>query len=145
MSKRPYPKPQKFIPKNKSKYVGDVNNIIARSNLEFKYFLMCDNNTNIVKWNSESVVVPYISPLDDRPHRYFIDLFIQNKKGEKYLIEIKPYSQTIKPRKGARKKQKTLLNEVKTWAVNSKKWEAATEYAEKNGCKFIIMTERDIK
>lgn len=140
-----YPKPQKFIPKNPSKYIGDYRNIISRSGLETKFFLMCDNNPSIVKWNSEDVVIPYVSPLDNKPHRYFIDLYVENNKGEKFLVEIKPYSQTLPPKKTAKKRQRTLLNEVQTYMVNDAKWQAAKSFAEKNGCKFVIMTERDIK
>jgi hypothetical protein len=125
--------------------MGDVNNIIARSQLEIKFFTLCDNNSEIIKWSSECVFCYYISPLDNKPHRYFIDLFIQNDKGDKYLVEIKPYSQTIPPRKTQGKREKTLLNEVKTYAVNKAKWDYADAFAQKQGCKFIILTEKDLK
>ncbi len=142
---RPYPKPQLFRPKNPHKYIGDVNRIVSRSGLETKFFLMCDNNPQIVKWGSEEIHCYYISPLDNKPHRYFIDLFIQNDKGDKYLVEIKPYSQTIPPRKTQGKREKTLLNEVKTYAVNKAKWDAARDMGLKNNMKFIILTEKDLK
>ncbi len=143
--KKSYPKPQKFTPRNPKKYIGDVNNIIARSQLESKYFLFCDLNDGIVKWNSEEVIVPYLSPIDNKVHRYFIDLYVETNKGNKFLVEIKPYSQTIKPKNCSKKKQITLLKEAKTFAINSAKWEAAKSFAEKRGCKFIVMTEKDIK
>lgn len=139
-----YPKPRKFIPKNPSKYVGDVKQIVARSNLEFRYFSFCDNNPQIKKWNSEGVVIPYISPLDNKPHRYYVDLYVENSNGKKFLVEIKPKSQTTKPRNSAKKKQKTLINEVATFAVNDAKWKYAEAFAKKNGMEFIIVTEKDI-
>lgn len=142
---RPYPTPQLFKPKNPQKYVGDPNKIVCRSGLELKFFLKCDNNSRIVKWGSEEIFCHYISPLDNKPHRYFIDLYILNDKGEKYLVEIKPYSQTLEPRRTKGKREKTLLNEVKTYAVNKAKWDFATEFAKKQGCKFIILTEKDLK
>lgn len=144
MSRRPYPKPQKFIPRNPSKYVGDVNQIIARSNLEFRYFQLCDTSNKIKKWNSEDWVVPYISPVDGKPHRYFVDLYIEKTDGKKFLIEIKPLSQTKPPRKTAKKRQKTLINEARTWAVNEAKWEYAEAFAKKHGMEFVIMTEKDL-
>lgn len=134
-----------FRPKNPNKYIGKLNQICYRSSLELKFFLMCDNNPQIVKWGSEEIHCYYISPLDNKPHRYFIDLFIQNDKGDKYLVEIKPYSQTLEPRRTKGKREKTLLNEVKTYAVNKAKWDFATEFAKKQGCKFIILTEKDLK
>ena len=142
---RAYPKPQLFKPKNPQKYIGDVNNVVARSGLELKFFLMCDNNPSIKKWGSEEIFVPYISPLDNKPHRYFIDLYIENSNGERFLVEIKPHSQTTPPRKTQGKREKTLLNEIKTYSVNEAKWKYASAHALKNGCKFIILTEKDLK
>ena len=58
--------PEKFIGKQAT----------YRSGLELKFFRFCDNNANVLKWGSENVVVPYISPLDHRTHRYFVDNYV---------------------------------------------------------------------
>jgi trans-aconitate methyltransferase len=52
----------------------------------------CDDNISIVEWGSETIIIPYISPIDNKIHRYFVDFYvkIKNKNNliEKYLIEI---------------------------------------------------------
>ena len=138
-----------YVPKNRSKYVGNVDNIVFRSNLEKFFFNFFDLNENVLGWNSEECVVPYISPLDGRRHRYFIDNWAkvktQNGKIREFLIEIKPFSETIPPVMPKNGKITTAyINAQKTYAVNVHKWEAATEYAKRMGMSgFIKLTERD--
>jgi len=78
----------KFIPTNPKKYLGDVNSIIYRSLLERRFMVYCDQTPKVLKWTSEEVVVPYISPVDNKMHRYFVDFFVevQTKSGEKQGI-----------------------------------------------------------
>jgi hypothetical protein len=143
-----YPKKSKFTPKNPHKYLGDANNIVARSNLETKFLTFLDNNPNIIAYGSEEIHIPYLSPLDNKVHRYFPDLFIKYKtsNGEikKALIEIKPDSQCKAPKKKGGKKEVTYLNEQVTWAINSAKWEAATKFCESHGIEFKIWTEKHL-
>lgn len=140
------PQPRFWVPKNPDKYIGDAKNIVARSSWEVKFFNWCDNNPSILAWASEEVVVPYISPVDNRTHRYFTDAIIkvQTNNGIKvYLIEIKPYAQT-QPPIPPQKKTKRFLNEVMTYGVNIAKWKAATKYAEQRNWEFKVLTERDL-
>ncbi len=138
---------RKFIPKNPGKYAGDPTCIIMRSSWETKFALWCDTNPAVIKWHSEETIVPYISPIDNRPHRYFIDFRVKikdkNNAIKEYLVEIKPFSQTIPPIPPSRKTQK-FLNEVQTWGVNEAKWKAATRYAKDRGLEFIILTEHEL-
>ena len=134
-----------FTPKNGGKFIG--KKAVYRSGLELKFFRFCDDNKNVVKWSSENVVVPYISPLDGKVHRYFVDNFISIKEGsniKNYLVEIKPYSQTKTPTTKYRKKQH-LIYEQKQWAVNTSKWESAKKFCKKKGWEFLIITEKDLK
>tara|TARA_R110000824_G_scaffold15122_7_gene63865 strand:- start:2691 stop:3137 length:447 start_codon:yes stop_codon:yes gene_type:complete len=134
-----------FIPKNRKKFIGESAQY--RSGLELKFFRFCDDNPNVVKWGSENVVIPYISPLDNKTHRYFVDNYVEIKEGSvitKYLIEIKPFSQTSAPTTKYRKKAH-LLYEQKAFAVNTSKWRAAKEYCSKHRLKFLIITEKDLK
>jgi hypothetical protein len=89
-----------FNAQNVQKYKGKFP-IIYRSSLELKVMRWFDSNPNIVTWGSESVIIPYISPLDERLHRYFVDFVAVLKEAngnfKKFIIEIKPYKQTIKP------------------------------------------------
>ena len=83
-----------FIPINQDKFLG--TKAVYRSGLELKFMRFCDNNPNVIKWGSENVIVPYISPLDGRAHKYYVDNFVIIKEGDqvkRYLIEIKPSKQ----------------------------------------------------
>ena len=133
----------KFNPKFPQKYNGDVSKIQYRSSWELQVFVYMDKNPDIVSWNSEEVVVSYISPIDGRRHRYFVDVWMKNRKGAIYLIEIKPAAQSKPPKKKSRVTKK-YLNEVKTWGVNSAKWVAATAYCEERGWIFKVITEKDL-
>ena len=67
----------KFRPKNIKKYKGNPTDIQYRSGWELRFMRYLDQNSSIVKWSSEEVVVPYRSPLDGRVHRYFPDFWIR--------------------------------------------------------------------
>ncbi len=116
-----------FIPKNPKKYVGNASNIICRSSWERVFCERCDTNDNIVTWASEEFSIPYVSPLDNKRHRYYPDFLIKVKepdgKFKKYVIEIKPRKQT---------------------AVNVAKWNAAIEFCKDNSLEFQIITEDNL-
>jgi hypothetical protein len=143
-----YPTPYRWVPKNPKKYAGDFNNIWVRSSWEKKLFCFIDNNPSFILWNSEEIVIPYVSPVDNQVHRYFVDILVKfkTKTGEikTWLIEVKPFAQTQPP---APKKRKTkqFLTEVMTYEVNKAKWEAATKFAKAKGIEFKIFTERELK
>lgn len=139
----------KFKPTNPSKYDGDPTKVIYRSLLERRFMIYCDTNPSILKWSSEEVIVPYVSPLDNRIHRYFVDFMIQYRdaKGtlKTLLIEVKPKSQTQEPKRPeAGKPTRRFINEVKTWGVNSAKWSAAIQYCADRKWEFKIITEKDL-
>ncbi len=135
-----------FKPQHPEKYEGDVNNIIYRSSYEYKFMQWVDLNKNCIQWSSEEVIIPYISPLDNKFHRYFIDfkLTIINKNQIKqtFLIEIKPKSQVKPPRNKKNKIQ--LMEELATYSINQAKWSAAKEYCKKHNYQFKIVTEDDL-
>lgn len=146
MRKMPY-KQGIFNPLNQFKYKGSTP-IIFRSQLELFFYRWCDRNDRVLQWGSESVVIPYLSPKDGKMHKYFVDAIVLLKTdngNKKFLIEIKPEKQTKPPSTINRKSKKNLLYEQITWAVNSSKWNYAREWCEKNGCEFIILTEKDLK
>ena len=116
---------EKYIqPKNK--YMNSEQFPQYRSSWELEFMKFCEKNPNIKKWSTESVSIPYINPIDEQPHRYFPDFFIETQDGKKYVIEIKPNNQTNNP-------------------VNVSKWEAAQEWAKKNGFIFLVLTEKELK
>lgn len=124
------------------KYIGDPRNIVMRSSWETRFALWCDKNPDIVKWSSEETIVPYISPIDNKPHRYFVDFKIQTRNGKIFLVEIKPAVQT-RPPEGSRR-TKRFLTEAQTFLVNQSKWKYAKEYASARGWDFIILTENEL-
>jgi len=100
----------------------------------------CDNNKDIVEWGSEELIVPYISPLDRKRHRYFPDFYIKTKNGDKFMVEIKPKKYT-KPPKPTKRITKAFMHETKEWSRNRAKWAAAQEICKQHGWKFLIITE----
>lgn len=135
----------KFRPTRPEKYLdpNGLNNIIARSSWERIVMIYIDNSESVLKWGSEVVVIPYISKLDGKTHRYFVDFYLEMKDGKKLLIEIKPDKQTKAP--SQTKNYKRYLNEVATYSVNISKWEQAKIWANKHGAEFFVWTELDLK
>lgn len=136
-----------YTPKNPSKYRGDFRKIIYRSSWEKKFFIFLDTSPSVLFWSSEEIIVPYISPLDNKVHRYFPDVVCKMKTTsgiETYMIEVKPYCQTILPESRKGKRKKTLDEELITFAINDAKWKAARAYCDKYKWKFKIITEREL-
>lgn len=134
-----------FTPVNKDKFLGST--AVYRSGLELKFMRFCDNNPNVIKWGSENIIIPYISPLDGRAHKYYVDNFVVIKEGDaikKYLIEIKPFKQTLPPETKYKKKQH-LIYEQSMYMKNQAKWQAAREFCKKKGLDFLILTENHLK
>ena len=139
----------KFKVKNPQKYIGDSTNVIYRSLMELNFMKWCERSEKVLKWSSEEVVIPYISPMDKKRHRYFPDFLIQTNKGWT-LIEVKPLIQTKPPKKiliekVTLKKKRRYVKAVKTWLVNEAKWNAAKKVCEVNGWKFELMTEKQLQ
>jgi len=134
----------KYKVKKPEKYDGDFNNVVYRSLWERQFFRWCEERDEVVRWSSESVVIPYRCKTDNRMHRYFVDVKVKFKDGRVVLIEIKPDHQTKPPEKGKRKTQK-YLKEVLTYGKNISKWEAARKYCKHRGWEFQIFTENTLK
>lgn len=134
----------KFKPKNRDKYLGDVNNIVYRSLWERNTFRWLDDNDSIKCWNSEEVVIPYICDTDKRPHRYFMDVYFETTSGECHIVEIKP-AKELSPPKYPGRKTKRYISESLTYIKNQSKWRAAEKYAKTRGWQFSIWTENELK
>jgi hypothetical protein len=136
-----------FKPLNPKKYIGDPTNIVYRSGWEHRCMQMFDTNPNIVRWGSEEIIIPYVSPIDNKVHRYFTDFYVEavGRDGEtkKMLLEVKPKAQTQEPKKPSRKTKK-YITEVMTYGVNQAKWKAAEEYCRHKGWEFKVITESDL-
>ena len=133
-----------YKPRNIKKYRGNPSRIVYRSLWEKKYMIYCDTTPTILEWGSEEVIIPYRSPIDGKPHRYYPDFYIKvREKGgkiSKYIVEIKPKKQT-KPPYGKDKRTAAYKREALTFARNRAKWDAAEDYCEDRQMKFLILTE----
>jgi len=137
----------RFIPKQPLKYAGDPNNIIYRSSWELKMMRYFDSHPDVIQWSSEELAIPYLSPADNRMHRYFPDFIIQmrDKNGEilTIMIEVKPFVQTMEPRKNPTHPRR-YIKEVFQYGINQAKWKAANEYCRDRNWQFKIMSEKEI-
>lgn len=138
-----------YMPINKQKYKGnDYPRYL--SSWELKLFRFCDSNPDVLEWGSENIVIPYISPIDNKVHNYIVDAVIKLKTKDgikKFLVEVKPYKQTIKPinrRTKSNKIPKSLLYEQLNYIRNTAKWNAAKEWCRKRGFEFTILTEHQL-
>jgi hypothetical protein len=96
-----------------------------------------------IKWSSEEIAIPYMSPIDKKMHNYYPDFLIQFKNSEgihTWMVEVKPKKQT-RPPEIPKRKTKHFITEVTTWGVNQAKWKAAKEFCLDRGWEFQLITE----
>jgi hypothetical protein len=74
----------------------------------------------------------------------FVKLQEQTGDIKRYILEIKPKRQTIPPNPSPKKKTRTYLTEVKTYAKNEAKWRAAENFCKDNGLIFKLVTEEEL-
>lgn len=132
---------------NPKKYRGDLTEVVYRSSWELKFMKWCDTNDSVLEWGSETTIIPYKSPVDNKIHRYFVDFYIKivdkNGKIKKYLVEIKPEKFT-RPPEIPKKKTKRFIEEVFQYGTNQAKWKQANEYCLDRGMQFLVLTEKDL-
>ena len=118
---------KKYQPPRDTLMNSNSEGMTYRSSWEKVFAQWLDHNDDVLMWSSEPFPIPYISPKDNQVHRYYID-FIFTTRSEKFLIEIKPKSQTT---------DKHLINQAK--------WDSARQYCKKIGATFLIITEKELK
>jgi hypothetical protein len=137
-----------YKPINSQKYRGnDFPRFL--SSWELKLFRWCDMNDNVVEWNSEGIAIQYANPVTEKTSVYFPDVLIKMKvNGElkKFLVEVKPYRQTIDPKTidHGKKKKKTIIYENLNYIKNQAKWAAAKKWCSQYGYEFTILTEKEL-
>ena len=137
----------KYKPSFPKKYKGNPNNIICRSSWERRFCRWCDLNDSILEWGSEEFYIPYLSPIDNRVHKYFPDFIVKLRENsgriKTYVIEVKPKKQTRPPKPGKRK-TKSFIYETMEYAKNQAKWKAAEEFCADRMIEFKIITEDEL-
>jgi hypothetical protein len=135
-----------FKPRNPSKYKGDPNGIVYRSSWELRVMKYLDDNPAVVWWASEELPIRYISPIDNKVHRYFPDFIVRTKRKDgqetTMVLEVKPYRQTQMPVQ--KRRTQKFINEMATYAVNQEKWKAADLFCKEHGWQFKLITEKEL-
>lgn len=138
-----------FNPLNPQKYVGDPGKIIFRSSWEKKFATFCDLNEKVLAWSSETIQIPYQNPVEGGTKTYNIDFYLKIRKEDgsikEYIAEVKPSKKLNKPQlTGSRINEKRMnahIVQMKEYAINMHKFQAAQEWARARGWDFIIITE----
>jgi hypothetical protein len=123
------------------KYFGPEP-IIYRSSLEYRFIVKLELNSEVEKWSSEQVVIPYtMKKLVDGKFvivrkNYNTDFTVIMKDGKKYIIEVKPKS--LVPLNESQIKRNPAIYK------NSCKWNAAIKWCKQNGYIFKIITEEHL-
>ena len=134
-----------YVPLNPEKYEGD-GDIRYRSGWEKRLMRWFDMSASVIVWNSEGLVVPYLSPIDNNVHKYYVDFLakmrLKDGSVKTYAIEVKPKAQMVPPRKNRNKER--MITEVSTYVVNQAKWTYAKAHCEKLGVAFLVLNEEDL-
>ena len=127
-----------------------------RSSWESRMCHFLDHNQNCVRWGYESVIIPYQFELDrNTSHRkirkyitdFYAEIICNDGKTIRYVIEIKPKKQLIKPTPPRIRNMKALRNykyALKLWIQNKNKWKAASSFCRAKGMIFKVITENEI-
>ena len=137
----------RFKPINPDKYKGDPMNIWFRSSWERDVMNWLDRNDEVIWYMSEERAVWYYNPVTKKKARYFPDFIIcYERNGIKYeeMLEVKPQKHVDGPNPNPKRRSKSWVNEVKTYAVNQAKWRAAETYCEDRGMSFRLLTENNV-
>ena len=103
---------------------GQVN---YRSNWEFEFAQWLDTNPEVVSFEYEKLVIPYLSSARSKKMRkYYPDFAVTYTDGRLEILEIKP----------ARK-----VHQIR----NMKKSVAAADWARQNGATYKIITEVELR
>lgn len=156
--------------RNKEKYIGDPSLVIYRSSWEFSFCKWCDYSPSILRWSSEPFQVDYFdkvskleeckklgldpnNPANWQKKKYNVDFWVEIQKPdetiEKWIIEVKPKCKLIRPTPvkpdAPLKDQKRFNRSAKEYMLNEAKFEAMKIWAERNGSKFYIFTEDQLR
>jgi len=139
-----------FVPEHTEKCINKTT-INYRSSWENRFCHWLDQNQSVLKWGYEIISIPYRYDIDGRVHKYIVDFYaeIMNRDGkvEKYLIEVKPKKQGMKPTMPKRKSIKSMKNyfyESHAYIKNQNKWAYAQSYCNSNGMTFKIVNKENL-
>jgi len=115
-------------------YLGNQETVTFRSSWEYKAFMKLEQLGavgKIIGWSSEDVVIPYMSDVDLKMHKYYMDIRVE-MHDKVVLIEIKPYKDTYIPAKPKMFKtdaqKRNYEAQVLTSIKNQNKWKYTMQF-----------------
>lgn len=124
------------------KYLGKKI-ITYRSSWELEFIRRLEYDSNVLKWSSEPIEIPYISKEKvngkwiEKRRNYNPDFLVILKSGKVLLIEVKPLSQVPL--------FENIILSDPAQMKNQCKWKAAIGFCKKQGWEFRIITEQNLK
>ncbi len=148
----------RVLTENLKGYTGKKSVIELLSGYEFKTATRLQQMYTLGRisgWSNEESVFKYVYSLDGQFHRYYMDFTIDMPDGSVFFIEVKPYTQTIPPKKPKTfkndKQKRNYDNQMLTFIKNSDKWSAVEEWCKNenkklgiNKFRFVIWTEKEL-
>ena len=135
---------QGYYPINECKKFIGKGPVIYRSNLEKQFCDYCERSNTIKSWDSESLEIKYFNSVDEKYHRYYPDFIVKTSENLTIVIEVKPLSQTMKPKKPIKDTKKALnryKKDCERYRINVLKFNAALKLCADKGWVFRIITE----
>jgi hypothetical protein len=124
---------------NSIKYGNKNEPCIYRSGLELKFFSYFENTPDYSRWESEPAIkIPY--EFGGKIRSYSIDVIATSSSTGRWYFEIKPFTQSVKPKRG--KSEKSYQYQSEQFSKNIAKWTAAKKFAEAQGARFAVLTEK---
>ena len=141
-----------YNPINPQKVIGiEFKKPFYRSGWERTVMLSLDQNPKVLRWGSETHKIPYNFSLTESKRNYYVDFYVEmlNSKNtiDKFLIEVKPDSQTrlpAPPKNKNFKAQKNYNYRLIEFKKNQDKWKFANSFSRNSNIQFIITTEKGI-
>lgn len=142
MKPRKLPPKQRFIPKNREKYKGNLKLLISKSSWEHQFMIFLDRHPNVLEWKYESYYIDYFNPIENKIRKYVPDFWFKyidsNGEIKECIVEIKPY------KKISLRKRATRIEKAE-FIVNESKFKAADKYCKERNIEYKILTEKEIK
>src|SRR4051812_11461366 len=83
-----------FDIRHSQKYEGS-GPVIYRSSFEKRVFQLAETSTTVIKWSSEPLHIKILYRFRGKTKRYNIDVYLTKSDSTQFLIEIKPFNQTV--------------------------------------------------
>lgn len=128
------------------KYIGSVKKVIYRSSWEERFCIWCERSTLVDKWASESIVVKYNCPIENKIKNYYPDFLVKLKNGQTWLVEVKPEKEYKTPPSFPKRKTKKSLSNyeylMKHYLVNRSKFKSAIAFCKTKNWTFFVANEK---